>query len=155
MATPWPRRVTLWPQPGDDHNVVKTLLDLRQARRPAACSMSTGNSLVHAILTRCDERPERVCLIFVGSDGQRSEVTGGALAGKIAAYASSLRCHGVETHDVVLLALDQDVELVALFSRRCRSARCLVCFRPSRRRSTSEPTAGVWPVSPAISRLTN
>jgi acyl-CoA synthetase (AMP-forming)/AMP-acid ligase II len=78
-------------------------------------STTDRDSLAGAILARCDERPERVCLTFIGGDGQATEVTGGDLARRIAGYAHALDRRGVEPGDVVLLALDQDIDLVALF----------------------------------------
>jgi acyl-CoA synthetase (AMP-forming)/AMP-acid ligase II len=76
---------------------------------------SAAGSLTDRILARCDEQPERVCMVLVGGDGSHTVLTARALADRLTAHGDALRRRGAECGDIVLLTLDHGADLITLF----------------------------------------
>jgi fatty-acyl-CoA synthase len=118
-------------------------------------SASASQSVIDAILARCDEHPDRRSLVLIGGDGRETSLTGRSLADRISAYSVALRHRSVEPGDIVLLAMDHGADLIALFlgAMHAGAAPCIFpSFTPKLDRAAYEQRLrhAVGQLSPAL-----
>jgi acyl-CoA synthetase (AMP-forming)/AMP-acid ligase II len=94
---------------------IQTTLFLHAEMMKTTITADPDRSIVEGILARCDQEPDRRCLIFLGEEQQVTALTCSELARRIVQSRDALERERIREGEVVLLVLNHGAELVSTF----------------------------------------